>query len=91
MTKPSPQQPSGMPCHRYRPFPAVDLPDRQWPSRRIDPPRRATPVTDNRLAAAPAQAPAPQPAQPGPQSGSVKLANMTSLYSDKLTDQHHER
>jgi 2-isopropylmalate synthase len=23
----------GMPCHRYRPFPPVDLPDRQWPSR----------------------------------------------------------
>ena len=32
MTQPS-QVPSGMPCHRYRPFPAVDLPDRQWPSR----------------------------------------------------------
>jgi 2-isopropylmalate synthase len=29
------QQPSGMPCHRYRPFPAVSLPDRQWPSRTI--------------------------------------------------------
>jgi 2-isopropylmalate synthase len=29
------QQPSGMPCHRYSPFPAVDLPDRQWPSRTI--------------------------------------------------------
>jgi 2-isopropylmalate synthase len=29
------QVPSGMPCHRYRPFPAVDLPDRQWPTRRI--------------------------------------------------------
>jgi 2-isopropylmalate synthase len=29
------QRPSGMPCHRYRPFPAVDLPDRQWPSRSI--------------------------------------------------------
>jgi hypothetical protein len=24
-------------------------------------------------------------------SSSVKLANMTSLYSDKLTDTHHER
>src|SRR5580700_6886935 len=24
-----------MPCHRYRPFPAVDLPDRQWPARTI--------------------------------------------------------
>jgi 2-isopropylmalate synthase len=29
------QVPSGMPCYRYRPFPAVDLPDRQWPSRII--------------------------------------------------------
>ncbi|HZC69841.1 MAG TPA: 2-isopropylmalate synthase [Jatrophihabitans sp.] len=29
------QQPSGMPCHRYRPFPAVDLPDRTWPSKTI--------------------------------------------------------
>jgi 2-isopropylmalate synthase len=24
-----------MPCYRYRPFPAVHLPDRQWPSRTI--------------------------------------------------------
>jgi len=29
------QQPSGMPCYRYRPFPPVDLPDRQWPSRTV--------------------------------------------------------
>ena len=29
------QQPSGMPCHRYRPFPTVQLPDRQWPNRTI--------------------------------------------------------
>ena len=27
--------PSGMPCHRYRPFPAVDVPDRRWPGRTI--------------------------------------------------------
>jgi 2-isopropylmalate synthase len=26
---------SGMPCHRYRPFAAISLPDRQWPSRTI--------------------------------------------------------
>ncbi len=25
-----------MPAHKYRPFPPVDLPDRQWPSRVID-------------------------------------------------------
>jgi 2-isopropylmalate synthase len=24
-----------MPCHRYRPFPPVDLPDRRWPSARM--------------------------------------------------------
>src|SRR5262249_7359802 len=24
-----------MPIHRYRPFPAIDLPDRRWPSRTI--------------------------------------------------------
>ncbi len=35
MTTSFPQRPSGMPCHRYRPFPAVDLPDRQWPTRTI--------------------------------------------------------
>ncbi|HEY3736376.1 MAG TPA: 2-isopropylmalate synthase [Jatrophihabitans sp.] len=29
------QQPSGMPCHRYQPFRAVELPDRQWPSKTI--------------------------------------------------------
>jgi 2-isopropylmalate synthase len=26
-------QPSGMPCHRYVPFKAVELPDRTWPSK----------------------------------------------------------
>jgi 2-isopropylmalate synthase len=30
-----PQRPSGMPCHRYSPFPAIELPDRQWPARTI--------------------------------------------------------
>jgi len=35
MTTSFPQQPSGMPCHRYRPFPAVDLPDRTWPTKTV--------------------------------------------------------
>ena len=35
MSNPRSQRPSGMPCHRYQPFPVVDLPDRQWPSRTI--------------------------------------------------------
>jgi 2-isopropylmalate synthase len=35
MSNPSLQRPSGMPCHRYRPFPTVALPDRQWPARTI--------------------------------------------------------
>ncbi|RLV49564.1 2-isopropylmalate synthase [Nocardioides mangrovicus] len=29
------QRPGGMPVHRYRPFPPIDLPDRTWPSRTI--------------------------------------------------------
>ncbi|HEY6933435.1 MAG TPA: 2-isopropylmalate synthase [Marmoricola sp.] len=29
------QRPSGMPVHRYRAFPPVDLPDRTWPDRTI--------------------------------------------------------
>jgi 2-isopropylmalate synthase len=29
------QRASGMPVHRYRPFPPIDLPDRTWPSNRI--------------------------------------------------------
>ena len=29
------QKPSGMPIHRYRAFPPIDLPDRTWPSRAI--------------------------------------------------------
>jgi len=31
----NPQQPSGMPVSRYTAYPAVDLPDRTWPSRTI--------------------------------------------------------
>jgi len=30
------QRPSGMPVHRYQPFEPIDLPDRTWPSRRIE-------------------------------------------------------
>ena len=36
--RPAPQQPSGMPCGKYRPFldtVTTDLPDRRWPSNRI--------------------------------------------------------
>ena len=67
-----------------------------WPSHPIAraPSSNAT-TAEARIAAVPAapqqrppvQAPVPAPAQ----SSSVKLANMTSLYSDKLTDTHHER
>ncbi|HEU4912677.1 MAG TPA: 2-isopropylmalate synthase [Actinomycetes bacterium] len=31
----NPQQPSGMPTHRYTPFTPVELPDRTWPAARI--------------------------------------------------------
>ncbi len=29
------QRPGGMPVHRYRAFPPIDLPDRTWPSKKI--------------------------------------------------------
>lgn len=29
------QLPSRMPIHKYRPFEAVDIPDRTWPGRRV--------------------------------------------------------
>jgi 2-isopropylmalate synthase len=31
----NPQQPSGMPIHRYTPFAPIDLPDRTWPNTQI--------------------------------------------------------
>jgi 2-isopropylmalate synthase len=34
------QGPSGMPHHRYRAFPPIDLPDRTWPERQITAPPR---------------------------------------------------
>lgn len=68
-----------------------------WPSRQIVPAQQARPAA---MAGTMASAPAPQPtiseAAPAATlpssvaSSSVKLANMTSLYSDKLTDAHHE-
>jgi 2-isopropylmalate synthase len=35
MSYPNYQQPSGMPFHRYKAFPPVDLPDRRWPAATI--------------------------------------------------------
>ena len=63
-----------------------------WPGRRIATPQRSTPNAGvSRLAAEkPAPAPTPQP-KAAPASSSVRLANMTSLYSDKLTDNKHDR
>jgi len=77
-----------------------------WPTRHITPAPTPT-VTPNvvtgRIAtatAAPAQPPASQPVvtsqvapppQPVSTNSSLKLANVTSLYSDKLTDADHER
>jgi 2-isopropylmalate synthase len=34
------QKPSGMPVHRYRAFPPIDLPDRTWPAAQITKPPR---------------------------------------------------
>ena len=68
-----------------------------WPTRRIVPPRSPSPGAAVGRMAAEAPQPAPpemsqaQPAaQPSPAGSAVKLANMTALYSDKLTDADHE-
>jgi type IV secretion system protein VirB9 len=73
-----------------------------WPTHPIDAPQRAAPsAVEGRLAAAPAAVQPPSTvqrapearaeAQPTPKSGGLKLANMTSLYSDKLTDKQHDQ
>jgi hypothetical protein len=77
-----------------------------YPTHRISSPVRSTPrAVEGRMAAAPAkvQSAAPRGAavqappealadtQGAPAVGAVRLANMTSLYSDKLTDKHNER
>jgi hypothetical protein len=74
-----------------------------WPSRRIVPAQPTAPAAGSRLATA--QVTQTVPATPQPTVGqavpaaqapaanagtSVKLANMTSLYSDKLTGADHE-
>jgi type IV secretion system protein VirB9 len=73
-----------------------------WPSRRVVPARPAAPNSAVRMAAIPpAQTPppapqpvisqaAPPPAPANSAVGSVRLANMTALYTDKLTDARHE-
>ncbi len=70
-----------------------------WPSHRVIAPQ---PTTNTRMATAPltqSQPPAPQPTisqaatsgtPVGPVSSSVRLANVTALYSDKLTDTRNE-
>jgi type IV secretion system protein VirB9 len=76
-----------------------------WPSHRVVPQRPATTAVAGRMASAPAtqvRQPLAQPAAAQPTvnqspvpaanttSSAVKLANMTSLYSDKLTGADHE-
>jgi type IV secretion system protein VirB9 len=63
-----------------------------WPSRRITPVPAAIPNANaGRLAAVTSVTAAPPPAAPPPpQAGStVKLANVTSLYSDQVTGNEH--
>jgi type IV secretion system protein VirB9 len=70
-----------------------------WPSRRIIPARPSVPIQQASIQPAMVQPPAPQPAAPpaapAPEqpaaNGAVRLANMTALYSDKLTDADHEK
>ena len=58
-----------------------------WTTRRVVPVQRA-PVTTVpvNVAQRMAAVPAPQPQVPAAQADAVRLANMTALYSDKLTD-----
>jgi type IV secretion system protein VirB9 len=57
-----------------------------WPTRQVIPPSRPV-APDTRVAATtPAPVPPPAIAAAPPPAPSVKLANMTSLYSDKVTD-----
>ena len=72
-----------------------------WPSHSIASLPSSAPAVAGRMASVPAaiqpvarQIATVQPAAQAPAAAtpnSVKLANMTSLYSDKLTDTHHER
>ncbi len=62
-----------------------------WPSHRVVPAQPQTSAVAGRMATAPATRPAVnQPTmsqtQTSPAAGSIMLANMTALYSDKLTD-----
>jgi type IV secretion system protein VirB9 len=65
-----------------------------WPSRRIIPAPGASPsASASRLAVAASTTQMPvvrPPAQPSTPGSTVRLANVTSLYSDKLTDDAHE-
>jgi type IV secretion system protein VirB9 len=70
-----------------------------WPSRRIVPPQQTQPAAvAARMASTPVSPPQPTisqaaPASTAPESvasSSLRLANMTALYSDKLTDARHE-
>lgn len=71
-----------------------------WPSRRVSPVQRPSTASVGRVATASAAQPALSPpevqlpmtqAQASPAPGSVRFANMTSLYNDKLTDAQNER
>ena len=78
MSNPGNQRPSGMPCHRYRPFPAVDLPDRQWPSRTITAAPRwlSTDLRDGNQALI-------DPMNARPQAGHVRPAGTHGLQGDR--------
>ena len=78
MSNPGNQRPSGMPCHRYRPFPPVDLPDRQWPARTITAAPRwlSTDLRDGNQALI-------DPMNAGPQARDVRAAGPDGLQGDR--------
>ena len=72
------QRASGMPIHRYRAFPPIDLPDRTWPTRTdhpgaalaVDRPARRQPGAD-------------RPDEPGPQAQDVRPPGPDGLQGDR--------
>ena len=72
------QRSSGMPIHRYRAFPPIDLPDRTWPTRTdhpgaavaLDRPARRQPGAD-------------RPDEPGPQAEDVRAPGPDGLQGDR--------
>ena len=71
------QRTSGMPIHRYRAFPPIDLPDRTWPTQITQAPRwLSTDLRDGNQALI-------DPMSPGAQAPDVRPAGLDGLQGDR--------